>query len=216
VARQSVSRNALNHGHYYLMSIHLRDVESADLDTILAINNNAGDSILPIDGARMARFLEIARYFKVAEVDGQIAGFLIALTPEADYDSQNFRWFKSRYAEFVYIDRVVMTPNFRRSGIGRLFYADVLSFAEVRQPLLVTEVFIEPLDDVSMVFFQTQGFSEAGQQVLHNGRRVSLMCKSLEPYVYVRDTYLARHETNLPEWAWRDRLNSQPQLKLTA
>jgi uncharacterized protein len=208
------------------MSMLLRDVQATDLDTILAINNNAGESIVPIDGTRMARFLEIARYFKVAEVDGQVAGFLIALTPEADYDSPNFRWFKSRYPEFLYIDRLVITPNNRRNGVGRLFYADILSFAEVRQPLLVTEAFIEPRDDVSLIFFQTQGFTETGQQSLPNGRRVSLMSKSLDPYVYVRDTYLTRPDAtvsavsparrDLPAWAWEDRLSVEPQLKLTA
>jgi uncharacterized protein len=198
------------------MTIQLRDVLSSDLDTILAINNNAGDSIVPIDRSRMARFLEIARYFKVAEIEGQVAGFLIALTPEADYDSPNFNWFKSRYPEFVYIDRVVMTPNHRRSGVGRLFYADILSFAELRQPILVTEVFIEPRDDVSMVFFATQGFSEAGQQDLANGRRVSLMSKPLDPYVFIRDTYLTRPDAQLPDWAWQDRLNRRPALKMTA
>ncbi len=196
--------------------IRLRDVNVADLDTILAINNNSGESILPIDRARMARFLEIARYFRVAEINGQVAGFLIALTPEADYDSPNFTWFKAHYPEFVYIDRVVMTPDHRRSGIGRLFYADVLSFAEVRQPILVTEVFIEPRDDVSLLFFKTQGFVEAGQQVLPNGRRVSLMCKSLVPYAFVRESYLSKPGAALPEWAWQDRLNMRPELKLSA
>ncbi len=196
--------------------IRLRDVNIADLDSILAINNNSGESILPIDGARMARFLEIARYFRVAEINGLVAGFLIALTPEADYDSPNFTWFKAHYPEFVYIDRLVMTPAHRRSGIGRLFYADILSFAEVRQPILVTEVFTQPRDEVSLLFFKTQGFVEAGQQTLPNGRRVSLMCKSLDPYAFVRDTYLARSEATLPGWAWQDRLNMRPELKLSA
>jgi uncharacterized protein len=224
------------HGVQALPSIQLRDVRAGDLDTILAINNSAGPSILPIDRARMARFLEIARYFRVAEIEGQVAGFLIGLTPEADYDSPNFTWFKSRYAEFVYIDRVVLTPNHRRSGVGRLFYADILSFSEVRQPLLVTEVFIEPRDDVSIVFFETQGFVEAGQQQLANGRRVSLMSKALDPYAFVREHYLtgltneasgksasanpagklARAGASLPDWAWQDRLTMRPTLKLTA
>jgi uncharacterized protein len=207
------------------MSMFLRDVEARDLDTILAINNNAGESILPIDGARMARLVEIARYFKVAEVDGAVAGFLIAMTPEADYDSPNFRWFKANYAGFVYIDRVVITPNHRRSGVGRLFYADILSFAEIRQPLLVTEVFVEPRDDVSMLFFGTQGFSEVGQQAFGQqapgkARRVSLMCKQLDDvYNYVREHYLQQSDTVLPDWAWRDRLSgrsTEATLKLSA
>ena len=198
------------------MAILLRDVANSDLDTILAINNNAGLSIVPIDGARMARFLELARYFKVAEADGQVAGFLIALTPEANYDSPNFLWFKQRYSEFVYIDRVVMTPVHRRSGIGRVFYADVLSFAEVRQPLLCCEVFVQPRDEVSMLFFGTQGFVEVGQQDLPSERRVSLMQKSLETYPFVRDTYFERPDAVMPEWAWRDRLQGRAGLKLTA
>jgi uncharacterized protein len=191
------------------MSMQLRDVQNQDLDTILAINNSAGESILPIDGARMARFLDIARYFKIAEVDGQIAGFLIALTPEADYDSPNFRWFQSQYREFVYIDRVVITPDFRRSGVGRLFYADVLNFTEMRSPHLTCEVFIEPRDEVSLVFFATQGFVEVGQQVLANGRKVSLLSKSIDDFQYVRERYL---DTNvaIPDWAWKDRLSQKP------
>jgi uncharacterized protein len=198
------------------MTILLRDVAASDIDTILAINNSAGESILPVDKARMLHLMEVARYFKVAEADGAVTGFLIALTPEAEYDSPNFRWFKQQYSEFVYIDRVVITPNHRRSGVGRLFYADILSFAEIRQPLLVTEVFVEPRDEVSIVFFGTQGFKEVGKQAFGENRIVSLMTKSLDVYLYVRDTYLYKADVNLPEWAWRDRLNARAQLKKSA
>ncbi len=188
------------------MTITLRDVQSSDLDTILAINNSAGDSIIPIDGQRMARFLDIARYFRVAEADGQVVGFLIGLTPEAQYDSPNFHWFKSKYEDFLYIDRVVMTADHRRSGVGRLFYADVLNFCEVRRPRLTCEVFIEPRDDVSLVFFATQGFKEVGQLDLPNNRKVSLMSKELESFSFVSETYL-QQEKSIPDWALKDRLS---------
>ena len=189
------------------MTITLRDVQASDLDTILAINNSAGDSIIPIDGHRMARFLDIARYFRVAEADGQVVGFLIGLTPEAHYDSPNFYWFKSKYDDFLYIDRVVMTADHRRSGVGRLFYADVLNFCEVRRPRLTCEVFIEPRDDVSLVFFATQGFKEVGQLDLPNNRKVSLMSKELESFNFVSETYL-QPEKSIPDWALRDRLSA--------
>jgi uncharacterized protein len=190
------------------MTIHLRDVQSGDLDTILAINNSAGDSIIPIDGQRMARFLDIARYFRVAEMQGQVVGFLIGLTPEADYDSPNFRWFQSHYEQFLYIDRVVLTSAHRRSGLGRLFYADILNFCEVRQPRLACEVFIEPRDEVSLVFFSSQGFTEVGQLTLPNQRRVSLLIKELDTFSFVQENYLSANVA-IPDWAWKDRLQQR-------
>ena len=75
------------------MALALRDVREHELDQVLALNNNAGPGILPIDSARLRHLFDIAAYFRVAEIDGHLAGFLIALTPEADYDSLNFRWF---------------------------------------------------------------------------------------------------------------------------
>jgi predicted GNAT superfamily acetyltransferase len=171
------------------MSLIVRDIEAGELETVLALNNSAGPSILPIAAERMRQLYEIARYFRVALHQGELAGFLIGLSPEADYDSPNFLWFRQHHADFLYIDRIVVDARFRRHGIGRVLYADVLSFTEVRYPLLCCEVFIEPRDDVSLVFFGTNGFNEVGQQVLPNGRRVSLMVKEMKAYPFVKATY---------------------------
>lgn len=197
------------------MAIVLRDVCASDFDSVLALNNAAGAGILPIDSQRLKRLFDVARYFKVAELDGCLAGFLIGLTPEADYDSPNFRWFREHFAQFCYIDRVVVAAAYRRHGIGRVLYADVLSFAELRTPYLTCEVFIDPPDDVSLVFFGTQGFEEAGQLQLDHGRRVSLMAKSLVSFEYVRTHYLDA-VTDAPTRWWRDRLGSTQELRLTA
>jgi predicted GNAT superfamily acetyltransferase len=187
------------------MSLIVRDIEAGELDAVLALNNAAGPGIVPISAERMRHLYEIARYFRVALHDGELAGFLIGLSPEADYDSPNFLWFREHHADFLYIDRIVVDSRFRRHGIGRVFYADVLSFAEVRYPLLCCEVFIQPRDDVSLVFFGTNGFNEVGQQVLPNGRRVSLMVKEMKAYPYVKATYAP--DTAPAEWLAGDRLS---------
>ena len=98
------------------MSITLRDVEEQDLENILGLNNAAGVSILPISMRRLQQLERVSRYFRLAEVNGEIAGFLVGLTPDADYDSPNFLWFQERYADggFLYIDRVVVDDRFRR------------------------------------------------------------------------------------------------------
>ena len=48
------------------MSIVIRDVREHELDSVLALNNNAGPAILPLDAARLRGFFETAEYFRQA------------------------------------------------------------------------------------------------------------------------------------------------------
>lgn len=184
------------------MALAIRDVREHDLDSVLALNNAAGPGVLPIDTARLRVLFDEAAYFRVAEVDGHIGGFLIALRPDADYDSPNFAWFKSRFGDFVYIDRIVVARPYRGHGLGRVFYADVQSFAEVRSPVLTCEVFLEPRDDVSVLFHGTYGFREEGQQTLPSGHRVSLLAKELCSFAWVRETWIGAGNHPLPAQPW--------------
>jgi predicted GNAT superfamily acetyltransferase len=191
------------------MAIKLRDVREQELDSVLALNNAAGASILALDQTAIRRHFDQAAYFRVAEVDGLLAGFLIAYTADADYESPNFLWFRERYEHFLYIDRIVVASTRRGSGLGRVFYADVTSFAEVRVPLLACEVFLEPRNDVAVLFHGTYGFQEVGQQIMASvGRRVSLLAKELCSFPYVRETFL--EADGLPEVEWLAARQPQP------
>lgn len=181
------------------MSIVIRDVREHELDSVLALNNAAGAAILPLDAARVRFFYEQAEYFRVAEVDGLIAGFLIALSQDAPHDSPNFLWFRQRYDQYIYIDRIVVASSRRGAGLGRVFYADLQSFAEVRSPRIACEVFLEQGNDVALVFHGTFGFNEAGRQIMPGvERHVSLLAKELCSWPWVRDTY----GEALPDQPW--------------
>ena len=104
------------------MALAIRDVREHDLDAVLALNNAAGRTILALDAAQLRYFYDYADYFRVAEIDGHIAGFLIALREGSEYDSPNYCWFCERYPQFVYIDRIVIANAYRRNGLGRIFY----------------------------------------------------------------------------------------------
>jgi predicted GNAT superfamily acetyltransferase len=185
------------------MVLCIRDVQPHELDSVLALNNTAGTTILPLDAAALRSLHEQACYFRLAEVDGHIAGFLPALREDADYGSSNFLWFRERYPAFAYIDRIVIAKPYRGLGLGRVFYADAISYAETRVPLLACEVFLEPRDDVSLLFHGTYGFHEVGQQTMpNNGRRVSLLAKTLCSFPFVRDTYLHGPTGRLPDLPW--------------
>lgn len=181
------------------MSIVIRDVLEHELDSVQAMNNAAGIGILPMDAAKVRFFWENADYFRVAEVDGLIAGFLIAVSHDAPHDSSNFMWFRERYERFLYIDRIVIASARRSVGVGRVFYGDVQSFAEARYPQLAAEVFIENDNHPALIFHGSFGFREVGQHVMAPGNiRACMLLKDLCSYPYVQATYA----NALPNMPW--------------
>ncbi len=185
------------------MAIAIRDVRDNDLDAVMALNNGAGQGILPLDASQIRFFMREAEYFRVAEMDGEVIGFLIGVLPEAPYTSSNFLWFRERYPRFLYVDRIVVAGSRRGAGLGRIFYADVTSYAEVRVPLLCCEVFLEPRNDAALLFHGTYGFQEVGQHAMtESGRKVSMLVKELPSFAFVEQTYL--HHGGLPREDWLD------------
>jgi uncharacterized protein len=185
------------------MSIAIRDVREHELDSVLALNNAAGPAILPLDATRLRRFHDEAEYFRIAERDGALAGFLIGFGSDAQHDSDNFRWFRERHSRFFYIDRIAVASRRRGGGVGRAFYADVQSYAELRYPQLACEVFLEQDSDPALLFHGSFGFRETGQHVMSipgepEGRRAAMLVKEMCSYPWVRDTY----GEQLPDVPW--------------
>lgn len=182
------------------MVLAIRDVSERDLPDVLALNNTANGSVSPLDAAQLRHLYATADYFRVAEVSGALAGFLIALRAGSNQRTPGFLWFSERHEHFLYIDRVAVADAHRRHGLGRIFYADVQSFAEPRVPLLGCAVVLEPRDDVSVLFHGTYGFTEVGQRATSNGHRIGLLNKELACHAFI-----ARHyggEQNLPDVPW--------------
>jgi predicted GNAT superfamily acetyltransferase len=181
------------------MSIVIRDVREHELDLVLALNNAAGPGILPMDAAKLRFFWEHADYFRVAEKDGLMAGFLVALSHEAAHDSPNFLWFRERYPEFLYIDRIVVASTRRGTGVGRVFYADVQSYAELHVPQLAAEVFLESSSHPALLFHGSFGFREVGQQVMAGTcLRAAMLVKELCSYPFINQSY----GQSLPDQPW--------------
>ncbi|MGI9333218.1 MAG: GNAT family N-acetyltransferase [Gammaproteobacteria bacterium] len=159
----------------------IEDVTPEDYDDVLTVNEAAVPKVGRIDRDRLIKLHEESFYLRKALVEGKLAGLLLALDQSADYASPNFLWFKARYERFVYIDRVIVTEAFRRTGIGLKFYSDLESRARSVTSALMCEVNLEPPNPGSIAFHQSIGFREVGQQDTYDGTvRVSLMRKSLQ------------------------------------
>jgi predicted GNAT superfamily acetyltransferase len=140
---------------------------------VLALNLEWEHVTSPLSAAELTVLVPCAVRFRVVEVGGQAAAFLLAFGPCVDYDSVIYRWFDARYGAFLYIDRVVVGSAYQRSGIGDALYADAIAFArEHGIPRVVCEVDVEPPNTASVAFHDRLGFVEIGTQTVAGGTKV--------------------------------------------
>jgi len=163
------------------MSIAIRPAELRDFELIRAINEGAVPDVSTITREELDALAKQCCYFSVALADGELSGFLMALQPGQVYQSENYRWFAAHYENFVYVDRIAVSPACKGRGIGRALYGDVENFArKAAAPILTCEVNLIPPNPDSMAFHKKIGFTEVGQQSTEGGKkRVSLLVKTL-------------------------------------
>ena len=147
----------------------IRQAAHHDLEDLLRLNQSEVPHVGDIDIARMNHLFDEAACFPALEIDGAltgfVAGFVIVMDHTANYDSLNFLWFKERYKRFCYVDRIVVSPDFRRRGVAGMLYDDCIRFGATHDlPLLALEYNIPPPNPVSAAFHKAYGFREVGRR----------------------------------------------------
>jgi predicted GNAT superfamily acetyltransferase len=155
----------------------LRPVARQDVAGVLDLNDRNVHLLAPMDARRLAELQAVADRCDVIELDGAFAGFVITFAPGTTYDSENYRWFGERYADFYYLDRIVLHDDFRRRGLGRLVY-DELERLAAAHGRMTLEVNLVPPNEVSLAFHRSRGYVEVGR-LGDDQHRVSLMEKAL-------------------------------------
>jgi predicted GNAT superfamily acetyltransferase len=159
----------------------IRGFEAGDVAAALALNNDNVPELNELDTSEVARLSTLAEAALVAEVDGAFAGFCWVIAPGKEYGSLNYGWFSRTYDRFLYLDRIAVVPEFRRHGVGRAFYAELVERFRGHWPLLTCEVNLRPRNERSLAFHHSIGFREVGQQDTDGGKKtVSLLALPLE------------------------------------
>jgi predicted GNAT superfamily acetyltransferase len=154
----------------------LRDATMADWPAVLALNAGSVEFLSPLDDARLAALAQASCYFRVVEQDGTIAAFLLGFRKGAVYDSPNFLWFNAHFDDFVYVDRVVVAPEFRGRRLADALYDDFEDYARARGVKRVTcEVNAEPPNPVSSHFHARRGFAQIGRLPYGAAKIVALL-----------------------------------------
>ena len=158
----------------------LRPYDERDGATVLALNQSNLDGVGPLDPDRLNWLVGMADQALVADDDGTVAGYALVFGPDTDYDSTNYRWFVERFADFGYLDRIVVAPTHRRRGIGNQLYDAAEDGARTRGQL-VCEVYVEPPNEASLAFHAARGYTEVGRLPQANGKTCTMLAKRLPP-----------------------------------
>ena len=151
----------------------IRPATAADVDAVVSLNLASVSVLSPMDSARLELLTTMSELFWIAEIDGQVAAFLLAFTDGKHCDSINYQWFTQRFKHFLYIDRVVIDESFRRLGIANQLYQAIKAYAGKHQlHWLCAEIDLKPSNPPSLAFHQAQGFIEIGQQQVADGEKV--------------------------------------------
>lgn len=154
-------------------TISLRNALKEDLCKVHLLNQSALPHVNSILIEDLEYFLKVAIYFKVFE---DLSGFLIALRPGLDYQSENYQWFSNKFDDFYYIDRIVIAEDFRGKGKGSKLYKDLFNAARDKTARLTCEVNADPPNPLSLAFHANLGFTSIGKQNTEGGsKKVNLM-----------------------------------------
>ena len=153
------------------MRIRIRDVTVDDFPEILKLNQSALPQVSPVDMDALRWFEQKAAYFRIAQADGRLIGFLIAVTQDSGYPSKYFRWFCDRYDRFLYIDRVIVAEWARGKRVAWRLFEDVERFALERSYPLASDVYSHPPNQISLSLHDRYGFQRVGLQQVDGGAR---------------------------------------------
>jgi len=156
-----------------MTTVHLRDATDVDFAGILRLNDVEVLQTSAMDRARLQQLHALSSYHRVAEVDGRVGAFLLAMRSGAPYENDNFNWFTAQVGSFMYVDRIVVGSEFAGLGIGSALYKDL--FAHCRRlgiPAITCEYNIDPPNLASRAFHDKFGFRELGTQRVAGGSKL--------------------------------------------
>ena len=151
---------------------------SPAFEALRKLNNAHAQELSYADEDRFRLLLE--RSFFAAAIN-EADAFLIAFDQNADYDSPNFLWFRNRFLNFIYIDRVVTDAAARGRGHGAALYEALFQQARAAgHTMVVCEVNEYPPNPASDAFHARLGFVQAGRAELPDGgKKVRYFVKEL-------------------------------------
>lgn len=103
-------------------------------------------------------------------------GFALAFDQTTDFPAYKghvvFDWFKQRYPDFVYLDRICVASNERGHRIGTGLHAELAAFMRAHdRRVLCLAIYTDPPNPRSYAFHTALGFKVVGKERIYNGTK---------------------------------------------
>jgi len=136
---------------------------------LMALNNAHAQELSWLEPERLEHL--VGQAFLARRI-GNLDACLLAFDQDADYDSPNFLWFRTRYPRFVYVDRIAVAGSARGLGCARRLYQNLFELAGgAGHDRVVCEVNSRPPNPASDAFHAALGFVEVGTASVYRDSR---------------------------------------------
>ena len=136
-----------------------------DILSIYSINQANTPEVGSLESTEKLRdLLNMSSLVLVAKTNNEIIGFVVCLEAGAAYTSLNYKYISKKAKKFVYIDRVAIRNQHRRSGVGKSLYEIVFDYSKKFELPIYCEVNTKPRNQPSLDFHKKIGFFKIGSK----------------------------------------------------
>ena len=146
----------------YKLELLQKPFSDSDLDQIWSINQENIPEVGNV--ANLERLNQLINWSSHVLVvrEQEIAGFIILMRENQNYDSLNYDFFNSQNDPFLYVDRIAIKEGHRRQGLGKMIYEKTIDIANDLNLPTCCEVNTIPRNGPSLAFHDNFGFKEVG------------------------------------------------------
>ena len=138
---------------------------SKDILSIYTINQANTPEVGSLKSVgKLKELLHMSSLVLVARTNNEIIGFVVCLEAGAAYTSLNYKYISKKAKKFVYIDRIAIKDQHRRSGIGKSLYEIIFNYSEKFELPVYCEVNTKPINQPSLDFHKKIGFFKIGSK----------------------------------------------------
>jgi len=124
---------------------------------------------------KLIELLDMSSLVLAAKKNNEIIGFVVCLEAGAVYSSLNYKFISEKANKFVYIDRIAIKSEHRRSGIGNSLYEVIFNYSKKFELPIYCEVNTKPINQPSLDFHKKIGFFKIGSNDFKNHSVVYLL-----------------------------------------
>ena len=160
-----------------LIKSNLNNLPEKLIQFIYELNQSNLPALGPLNSINHLKELYIeSKFILLVKNEIDYLGFAIVMDSDSNYQSLNYQYFRRKYTDFLYIDRVAVVDKAQRMGVGSSIYNKLYELnSEVSIPICC-EVNTIPLNQQSLDFHSKQKFKII-EEVKFGKKRVAMLVK---------------------------------------